>query len=65
MFMNEKTPRELALGYGWVCPYCRIPKDEGQRTGVYYFREAVCSDCAPILQATRNAERAQRLNDPK
>jgi hypothetical protein len=50
------TPREIALGYGWTCPYCLRAQDEGQKTGVYYFGKPVCPLCAGILSAARRAD---------
>lgn len=54
------SPLLTALGYGWKCPYCLVPMDEGKRTGVYYFGEPVCSRCAKILHAARDAEEETR-----
>lgn len=51
------SPLMTALGYGWRCPYCHIAQDEGQQTGVYYFRNAVCVKCAKILIALRQAHK--------
>lgn len=49
------TPKDTALGYGWRCPYCEVLKDEGQSSGVYWLNKAVCTSCAPIIQAARKA----------
>lgn len=55
---EHKSARDVALGYGWICPYCRVPQDEGRQTGVYYERQPVCAGCAPILSAARAAAEA-------
>lgn len=49
------SPLQIALGYGWRCPYCLVPQDEGNMTGIYYNSRAVCKKCAPILGALREA----------
>lgn len=41
------------LGYGWICQFCGVAKDEGQQTGVYWYRKPVCGECAPKLSAMR------------
>lgn len=47
------TPKEIALGYGWKCPYCEQAQDEGEKTGVYYFGKPVCAKCAVLLNLIR------------
>lgn len=57
--MSDPTPKDVALGYGWRCPYCRVAQDEGQTTGIYYFSEPVCPPCARIISAVRKAAKMQ------
>jgi len=51
---DKHSVADNSLGYGWRCSYCRLFKDEGEQTGVYWLGTAVCKTCATKVQTLRS-----------
>lgn len=43
------------LGLKYVCPVCRVPRDEGKQTGVYWDGQRVCGYCSTAVNQFRTA----------